>query len=355
MRTVPVSPATLRRADAECADRIECTDATSTITSSEIRLVSRPRGLPTLENFERAQSELAPPRDGQVLVRNLYMSVDPYMRARMHEEAYMPPFQPGQALTGAAIGEVVQSQASGLAPGDIVSSAYGWREYFVADAADVRRIDRPFQPVSTHLGVLGGTGLSAWVGLNLVDVKAGDRVFVSGAAGAVGSIAGQLARLRGCFVVGSAGSAAKVRMLRDELGFDAAINYRNGDLLGELKAAAPEGIDVYFDNVGGEHLEAAISIMRPHGRISACGAISTYNDERPSPGPRNLFEIVTKRLTIRGFIVLDSLDQMPRFVAEVTPLVAAGKLVSKETIVEGIDRAPQAFIDMLRGGNVGKM
>ncbi len=328
---------------------------TATITSSEIRFVSRPAGLPTLDNFERVQSELAPPGDGQVLVRNLYMSVDPYMRARMHEDLYMPPFQPGYALTGAAIGEVVQSQAGGLSAGDIVRSAYGWREYFVANAGDVRRIDRPVQPVSAHLGVLGGPGLSAWVGLNLVDVKAGDRVFVSGAAGAVGSIAGQLAKLRGCFVIGSAGSAAKTQMLVDELGFDAAINYRDGNLLGQLKAAAPEGIDVYFDNVGGEHLEAAISIMRAHGRISACGAISTYNDERPSPGPRNLFQIVTKRLTIRGFIVSDSLDQMPRFLAEVTPLVAAGKLIGKETIVEGIDRAPQTFIDMLRGSNVGKM
>jgi len=328
---------------------------TATITSSEIRLVSRPTGLPTLANFERVQSELAPPGDGQVLVRNLFMSVDPYMRARMHEEAYMPPFQPGEVLTGAAIGEVVQSQASGLSPGDIVSSLYGWREYFVANAEDVRRIDRPFQPVSAHLGVLGGPGLSAWVGLSLVDVKAGDRVFVSGAAGAVGSIAGQLAKLRECFVVGSAGSPAKVRMIVDELGFDAGINYRDGNLLTQLKAAAPEGIDVYFDNVGGDHLEAALTVMRPHGRISACGAISTYNDERPSPGPRNLFDIVTKRLTIRGFIVTDSLNQMPRFLAEVTPLVAAGTLVWKETIVEGIDRAPQAFIDMLRGGNVGKM
>jgi NADPH-dependent curcumin reductase CurA len=328
---------------------------TAIITSSEIRLASRPTGLPTLDNFERTASELAPPGDGQVLVRNLYMSVDPYMRARMYADAYMEPFQPGHVLTGGAIGEVVQSQAGGLAPGDIVNSVYGWREYFVADAREVRRIDRPVQPVSAHLGVLGGTGFSAWIGLNLVDVKAGDRVFVSGAAGAVGSVAGQLAKLRGCFVVGSAGTAAKVRMLVEELGFDAAINYRDGNLVGQLKAAAPEGIDVYFDNVGGDHLEAAISIMRPHGRISACGAISTYNDERPSPGPRNLFEIVTKRLTIRGFLVFDSFDQMPQFLAEVTPLVAAGKLIGKETVVEGIDRAPEAFIEMLRGGNVGKM
>jgi NADPH-dependent curcumin reductase CurA len=328
---------------------------TATITSSEIRLASRPTGLPTLGNFDKAQSELAPPGEGQVLVRNVYMSVDPYMRARMTEGAYMPSFQPGQALAGAALGEVVQSQASGLSAGDIVSSAYGWREYFVANAGDVRRIDRPVQPLSAHLGVLGGTGLSAWVGLNIVDVKAGDRVFVSGAAGAVGSIAGQLAKLRGCFVIGSAGSAAKTRMLVDELGFDAAVNYRDGNLLGQLKAAAPEGIDVYFDNVGGDHLEAAISIMRAHGRISACGAISTYNDEHPSPGPRNLFDVVIKRLTMRGFIVSDSLDQMPRFLADVTPLVSSGKLIAKETIVEGIDRAPQAFIDMLRGGNVGKM
>ena len=329
---------------------------TTTIISSEIRLVSRPAGLPTPENFETVQSQLAPHGDGQVLVLNLYMSVDPYMRARMHEgESYMPPFAVGDTLTGRAVGEVVQSNDGGLAPGDIVGSMYGWRDYFVADATEVRRIDRPVQPVSAYLGVLGGTGFSAWVGLNLVDVKAGDRVFVSGAAGAVGSIAGQLAKLRGCFVVGSAGSAAKTKMLVEEFGFDAAINYRDGNLVDQLKAAAPDGFDVYFDNVGGDHLEAAIWALRPHGRITACGAISTYNDERPSPGPTNLFQIVAKRLTIRGFIVSDSLHEMPRFLDEVTPLFLEGKLVARETVVEGIARAPQAFIDMLRGGNVGKM
>jgi NADPH-dependent curcumin reductase CurA len=211
------------------------------------------------------------------------------------------------------------------------------------------------EPLSLHLGVLGMTGLTAWVGLNLVGVKAGDRVFVSGAAGAVGSVAGQLAKLRGCFVVGSAGSDEKVHALKDDFGFDAAINYKAGDLRKQLAAAAPDGIDVYFDNVGGEHLEAALACMRDHGRIAACGAISRYNDEAPLPGPRNMFLFVTRRLTMRGFIVTDHARDMKAFAAEVAPLVRAGKLRARETVVYGLDQAPQAFLDMLRGGNVGKM
>jgi NADPH-dependent curcumin reductase CurA len=191
--------------------------------------------------------------------------------------------------------------------------------------------------------------------LNLVDAKAGDRVFVSGAAGAVGTVAGQLAKVRGCWVVGSAGSDDKVRMLTSELGFDAAFNYKHGDVRKQLAAAAPEGLDVYFDNVGGEHLEAAFSCMRDHGRIAACGSISRYNDEAPSPGPRNMFLIVTRRLTIRGFIVLDHLRELKAFFTDVEPLVRSGRIKVRETVVEGLDRAPEAFLEMLRGGNVGKM
>ncbi len=316
--------------------------------TSEIRLASRPKGWPSADNFTLVRVETPPPADGQVLVRNLYMSVDPYMRGRMNDvKSYVPPFQVGQPLEGAAVGEIVESRAAGLTPGDLVTSMLGWRGGFVADAKDVRLVSRRVEPHSAYLGVLGMTGLSAWVGLNLVDVKAGDRVFVSAAAGAVGSVAGQL--------VGAAGSAEKVKVLVDEFGFDAAFNYKDGNMAEQLRVAAPDGIDVYFDNVGGDHLEAALSAMRKHGRIVACGAISRYNDETPPLGPRNLSLIIGKRLTIRGFIVSDSLGQMPAFHTEVSGYLAEGRLRAKETVVEGLARAPRAFIDLLRGENIGKM
>ena len=324
--------------------------------SREIRLASRPSGTPTAANFELASAEVPAPADGQVLVRNLFMSVDPYMRGRMNDvKSYVPPFQVGAPLEGGAVGEVLESRASGIAKGAIVTTMKGWREQFVADAREVRVVDGSIKPLSIYLGALGTTGFTAWVGLDLVNVKSGDIVFVSGAAGAVGSIAGQLAKIRGCRVIGSAGSAAKVRTLVDELGFDAAFNYKDGDVHGQLKKAAPDGIDVYFDNVGGEHLEAAMTAMRTHGRIAACGSISRYNDTSAAPGPRNMFFIVTKRLTIRGFIVFDHNKRLPEFLAEVTPYLADGRLKVKETIVEGLEHAPKAFIDLFSGENVGKM
>ena len=322
--------------------------------SREIRLASRPTGIPTLDNFDLVSVDVPPPAEGQVLVRNLFMSVDPYMRGRMNDvKSYLPPFQLGAPLEGGAVGEVIESGEPAVPQGSIVSSNKGWREHFVAGAREVRVVDRSVQPLSSYLGVLGMTGLTAWVGLDLVDVKAGDVVFISAAAGAVGSVAGQLAKIRGCRVIGSAGSAEKVRLVTGEFGFDAAFNYREGNIAAQLKAAAADGIDVYFDNVGGDHLEAALSSIRTHGRIIACGTISRYNAE--APGPRNLFLIVTKRLTIRGFIVLDSMSRIPEFLAAVKPYVTDGRVKSKETIVEGLDQAPRAFINLFSGENVGKM
>ena len=322
----------------------------------EIHLASRPRGWPTADDFSLVRVELPPLADGQILVRNLYMSVDPYMRGRMNDvKSYIPPFRIGQPLGGGAVGEVVESRAADRKPGAIVTSPFGWREAFVAEAGAVRVASRSVEPLSAHLGVLGTTGFTAWVGLNLVDVKAGDRVFVSAAAGAVGSVAGQLAKLRGCRVVGSAGSAEKVRVIATEFGFDAAFNYKDSDVQAQLEAAAPEGIDVYFDNVGGDHLQAALSALRTHGRIVACGSLSTYNDVAAAPGPSNLAMIVSKRLTIKGFIVTDHLDRLPAFVDEAAGYLAEGTLRAKETVVEGLERAPQAFIDLLRGANIGKM
>jgi NADPH-dependent curcumin reductase CurA len=326
------------------------------IFSREIRLASRPHGWPTAANFSIARVEVPTPLEGQVRVRNLVMSVDPYMRGRMNDaKSYVPPFQLGQALDGAAVGEVVDSTVDSPKPGDIVTSNLGWREYFVAGAKAVRVVDAGVKPLSAYLGALGIPGFTAWVGLGLFDIAAGERVFVSSAAGAVGSVAGQLAKLRGCRVIGSAGSPEKVKWLLEDLGFDAALNYKEGDLTRRLRAAMPDGIDVYFDNVGGAHLEAALAAMRLHGRVIACGAVSQYNDETPPPGPRNLAFFVSKRLTMKGFIVLDWTEKLPAFYAEAGALYAAGTLKYRETIVEGVENAPAAFIEMLHGANIGKM
>ncbi len=323
-------------------------------TSREIRLASRPTGLPVAANFTLASTEIGEPSEGQVLVKNEVLSVDPYMRGRMNDvKSYVPPFQVGAVLEGGAVGRVVASKAPGFAAGDLVLSMMGWREYFVAEHRQVRKLDPQVAPVSAWLGVLGVTGMTAWAGLQLVDVKAGDRVFISGAAGGVGIIAGQLAKLRGCTVIGSAGSAEKVRMLTGELGFDAAFNYRDGDVYRQLKAAAPDGIDVYFDNVGGDHLEAAIAALRPFGRVAVCGMISGYNE--PTPGPRNMAMIISKRLTIKGFIVFDYEPQRAQFESEVTALLSAGTLFARETIVHGIERTPDAFLSLFTGANTGKM
>jgi NADPH-dependent curcumin reductase CurA len=326
------------------------------MTAHEVHLAARPKGWPSADTFRHVTVDLPALQDGDVLVRNRFISVDPYMRGRMNDvKSYVPPFQLGRPLDGGAIGEVVESRSSALRPGDLVHSMRGWRDAFVAQASELRKIDDAVEPVSVYLGVLGMTGLTAWVGLNLVNVQAGDRVFISGAAGAVGSVAGQLAKHRGCVVIGSAGSDDKVRTLREEFGFDAAFNYKAGNVRDLLANAAPDGIDVYFDNVGGDHLEAAIACLRDHGRIAACGAISRYNEESAVPGPRNMFLFVTRRLTMRGFIVLDHARDMKAFATEVTPLVRSGELRVRETIVDGLAQAPQAFLDMLRGANTGKM
>ena len=328
----------------------------SKIASREIRLVSRPTGIPTAANFTLAQVELASLQDHQVLVRNLYMSVDPYMRGRMNEGAsYVPPFDLGKPLDGGAVGEVIESRAREFKPGDAVTSNLGWRECFIASPKELRPVSREIQPLSVYLGALGMTGMTAWVGLNLVEVKAGDVIFISGAAGAVGSVAGQLAKLRGCRVIGSAGSMEKVMFLREECGFDIAFDYKIGPVLEQLNVEAPEGIDVYFDNVGGETLEAALSALRVHGRIIACGGISNYNAEKPRPGPSNLFNMITKRLTMKGLLVRDWLDRQGEFEREVGGYFKTGKLKSKETVVKGIDQAVDAFLGLFEGRNVGKM
>ncbi len=326
------------------------------IVSREVRLVSRPHGIPTVDNFTLVETGLAPLQDQQVLVRNLYMSVDPYMRGRMNDsKSYVPPFELGKPLNGGAVGEVIESRTEKFRPGDVVISNFGWREYFIAESQSLHSVSHEIQPLSVYLGALGMTGMTAWAGLNLVDAKAGEVIYISGAAGAVGSIAGQLAKLRGCRVIGSTGSMEKVWFLSQECGFDAAFNYNAAPVLEQLNLEAPEGIDIYFDNVGGEALEAALSALRVHGRIIACGGISGYNNEKPQPGPSNLFNITAKRLTMKGLIVSDSLNLQSEFEQEVGGYYLAGKLKNKETIVVGIDRAVQAFIDIFAGKNIGKM
>ena len=326
------------------------------IVSREIRLASRPKGIPTAANFTRAQIELKPLQRQQVLVRNRFMSVDPYMRGRMNDrKSYVPPFEIGKVLDGGAVGEVIESRAKEFKTGDAVVSNFGWREYFIASPKDLHTVSRKHQPLSVYLGALGMTGMTAWAGLNLVEVKAGDVIYISGAAGAVGNVAGQLAKLRGCKVIGSTGSMEKVEFLREECGFDIAFDYKTGPVVEQLKVEVPDGIDVYFDNVGGEALEAALSTLRVHGRIIACGGISGYNEEKPRPGPSNLFNITTKRLTMRGMIVSDSLGQRGEFEKEVGGYLQSGKLKNKETVVEGLDQAEGAFIGLFTGNNIGKM
>src|ERR1022692_1054476 len=328
----------------------------SKLMSREIRLASRPKGIPTADNFTLAQTELEPLQDQQVLVRNLFMSVDPYMRGRMNDgKSYVPPFELGRPLDGGAVGEVIESRAKEFKVGDAVTSNFGWREYFMASPKELHLVSREIQPLSVYLGALGMTGMTAWAGLNLVEVKTGDVIFISGAAGAVGNVAGQLAKLRGCRVIGSAGSMEKVRFLREECGFDIAFDYKTGPVLEQLKVEAPEGIDVYFDNVGGEALEAALSTLRVHGRIIACGGISGYNEEKPRPGPSNLFNMITKRLTMKGLLVRDWLDRQGEFEKEVGGYLQSEKLKNKETVVEGLDQAEGAFIGLFAGNNIGKM
>src|SRR5882757_1061140 len=324
----------------------------------EWHLIGRPRGWPTPADFALREAALARPGPGQALVRNLYFSVDPYMRRRMdHVESYVPPFRLDHPMDGGAIGIVLASEADGLTVGDHVRHGLGWREYAVVDARTVTVLDPEAAPLSTHLGVLGNTGLTAYAGLlRLADVKPGDVVFVSGAAGAVGSTAGQIARLMGAArVIGSAGSDEKTGLLLDEFGFDAAINYRTGPIAEQLPHAAPDGIDVYFDNVGGEHLEAAIDCLNSHGRVVLCGMSAQYNDTAAATAPRNLVLAINKRLRLEGLIVTDHHDLREQFVGEAVGWIRAGSLRYRETVVVGLEHGVGAFLGMLRGENTGKM
>ena len=324
----------------------------------EVRLVSRPVGWPTPDDFELVESEVPPLGEGQLRVRNVVMSVDPYMRGRMSDaKSYAEPYALGAAMHGGAVGVVEETRAAGISVGDHVLHGLGWREVAVVDAASARVVDTSIAPASAYLGVLGMTGLTAYVGLTrIAQLRPGDVVFVSGAAGAVGSVAGQVARALGASrVVGSAGSPEKVRHVIQDLRFDTAFDYHSGRVSALLREAAPDGIDVYFDNVGGEHLEAAIGSLRLGGRIAICGAISAYNATEPAPGPRNLARLIQTRGTIRGFLVGDHYDLAREYAERAAVWLADGTLTSRETFVAGIDHAVEAFLGLLRGDNTGKM
>jgi NADPH-dependent curcumin reductase CurA len=324
--------------------------------SREIRLVARPRGFPDEELFELAEMPISDPGEGQLLVRNAYFSVDPYMRPRMNDvRSYVAPFTLGEALTGGAVGRVAASRNERFQEGQWVVHQAGWREWALSDGHGVRAIDTSTAPVSAFLGVLGMPGFTAYHGLfEIGKPKEGETVFVSGAAGAVGSAAGQMAKIAGCRVIGCAGSPEKVAWLR-ELGFDHAFDYREQPTRKALAEGAPDGIDIYFDNVGGDSLEAAIGALRPHGRVVACGSISRYNDVEASAGPRNMFMVVTKRLLLQGYIITDHYGGFPEFLRLAQDWVRDGKLRYRETVIEGIENAPRAFLGLLRGENVGKM
>ncbi|MGV9854586.1 NADP-dependent oxidoreductase [Streptomyces sp. NPDC003442] len=327
-------------------------------TGREWHLVARPQGWPKPEDFALREIPVSEPGPGQALVRNLYMSVDPYMRGRMNDvKSYAPPYQLDQPMGGGAVGKVVASNAEGISVGDHVLHFGGWREYATVDAKSAVKVDPEIAPLPAYLGVLGMPGLTAYAGLlEVAAFKEGDAVFVSGAAGAVGSEVGQIAKLKGASrVIGSAGSDEKVRVLLDEYGFDAAFNYKSGPVGDQLKEAAPDGIDVYFDNVGGEHLEAAIGRLKVHGRITVCGMISQYNVTEPPAAPRNLAMVIGKRLRMQGMLVGDHQHLQEQFFQEVGGWIREGKLHYRETVIKGVENAVDAFLGMLRGENTGKM
>jgi NADPH-dependent curcumin reductase CurA len=317
----------------------------------EVVLAARPEGEPKESDFEIRESTLPSPGEGELLVRNVYVSVDPYMRSRMTGvRTYVPPYDIGGTIDGGAVGRVVESNDERYAPGDWVVSQLGWCEHGLVPAHRVRKIDASVAPPSYALGLLGMPGFTAWIGLvDIGQVREGETIYVSGAGGAVGSAAAQIARLIGLRVIGSAGTAEKVDWLRS-LGIE-AFNYRETP----AKEGLGGGIDIYFDNVGGSQLEAALFALRDHGRVIACGSIARYNDVRPEPGPRNLSLIVTKRLRVQGFIIIDHYARFPEFLAEVAPWVLAGQLDCRETIVDGIENIPAAFAGLFRGDNIGKM
>ena len=319
-------------------------------------LASRPVGMVTPSNFERREASVPEPVEGEVLVHNLYLSLDPAMRGWISDaRSYMPPVGIGEVMRGGCVAEVLDSRHHAFSPGELVFGMFGWQEYAVSDGTGVLRVPDGVAP-TLALGALGWTSLTAYFGLTEIGKPVpGETVVVSGAAGATGSIVGQLARLRGARVIGIAGGPEKCDWVTRELGFDAAIDYRSEDVRARLKEQCPDGIDVYWDNVGGEILEAALGRLAVHARVVYCGAISSYNASSPPPGPRNYMQVLIRRARVEGFLVFDYVDRIDEALAELVPLVRSGQLRYREDIREGLDSAPAALGDLFTGANDGKL
>jgi len=326
------------------------------VVNRRVILKSRPVGAPKPSDFEITEAPVPAPKEGEMLCRTIYLSLDPYMRGRISGvKSYARGVDPGELMVGGTVSEVVESQHRDFKPGDLVQGYDGWQTHAISSGAGVRTLDPAQVPISTALGVLGMPGMTAYVGLlDIGQPKSGETVVVSAASGAVGAVVGQLAKLHGCRAVGIAGSDDKCDYVVDELGFDACVNYKTEALVPVLSAACPKGIDVYFENVGGTVTEAVMQLLNPFARIPLCGLISMYNATSPSPGP-SWRALLTNRVLVKGFIVSDHLDRMPAFLEECTRWVREGRLKFREDIVDGLDSAPRAFIGLLEGQNFGKM
>jgi NADPH-dependent curcumin reductase CurA len=321
-----------------------------------ILLRRRPAGAPRPDDFELVDSPVPAPADGQILTRTIYLSLDPYMRGRISGvKSYARGVDPGELMVGGTVGEIVESRHPGFAKGDLVAGRDGWQAYGLSDGAGVRKLDPKQAPISTALGVLGMPGMTAYVGLlDFGRPKGGETVVVSAASGAVGSVVGQIAKIKGCRAVGIAGGKAKCEYVAGELGLDACVDYKAGDLPAALSRACPNGVDVYFDNVGGDVLKSALSLVNPHARVPLCGLISQYNAPEPPPGP-NWGTLLINRVMVKGFIISDHLDRMPDFLRDGTGWVREGRLRYREDVVVGLENAPAAFIGLLEGKNFGKL
>lgn len=324
----------------------------------QFQLAARPAGLPKESDFKLVEAPLPAPQQGQVLVKTVYLSVDPYMRGRITGvRTYADPVNVGDVMVGGTVGQVIESHDPSLHPGDFVVGYWGWQDHAVAGAAGLQKLNPQLAPVSTALGVLGMPGMTAYFGfLEICQPKAGETVVVSGAAGAVGSLVGQIAKIKGCRTVGIAGADDKIKYLTNDLGFDAAFNYKTtSDYTAKLKELCPKGIDGYFDNVGGAISDSVFQLLNVFGRVSICGQISQYNLEKPDPGPRLLGQILVRQLKVEGFIVSRFQERWPQGITQMAQWIKDGKIKYHEDVVEGFEKTPRAFIDMLQGKNTGKM
>ncbi len=327
----------------------------------QVLLAARPEGAPRESDFDLAEGPVPGPGEGEVLCRTIHLSLDPYMRGRMSDaKSYAKPVEIGQVMEGGAVSQVVGSKLSGFAPGDIVFGYTGWQDYALSDGRGLRKIDPALAPVSTALGVLGMPGMTAYTGLlNIGRPKEGETLVVAAASGAVGSVVGQIGKIKGCRAVGVAGSAEKCKFVVEELGFDACLNHRDPDFAEQLAVACPDGIDIYYENVGGAVFQAVLPLFNFFARMPVCGLIAQYNATELPPGPNQIpllmRAVLTKRLSIRGFIVWDFADQQAEFVDHVNGWIREGRLKYREDFVDGLENAPQAFMGLLQGKNFGKL